>query len=292
MSREVVYLMSGAAHCPYLLTSLVALRRHYFGPVVVHAWPESFPLVAGMAKDPRLGIEAVLREPAYRGKNDQFLDKIQLMQTPGPAVRVYLDADTEVVHKQGVEGLFYAAEQMGFAATQFCHWLSNGRVVRARLSRLLGKPGIDDEAVQRVMDNPLPSLNGGVLAAKPDSPVLPVWYDWAWSARDIFISDEAALHVMQRKFKGHFAIMEGGRWNASHRYWQGKSDPFIWHYHGDSNVRPDKSPKAVAQWLPQWQRALQLNYGGAASWQPRDCGNKFLASLKETDSDAPHPDQG
>ncbi len=78
--RRVVYLISGPPHLLYLVTSLVALRKIWDGEIIVYAWPASIGLVKRMAKDERLGIEAVERIPTYKGKNAQFFDKIKMMQ--------------------------------------------------------------------------------------------------------------------------------------------------------------------------------------------------------------------
>ncbi len=281
MNFQIIYLMSGPAHCPYLLVSLMTLRQHYNGPVTVYAWPESYPIVEMIAKDESLNVLAVQDEPEYRGKNSQFLRKTQLLQQPKATVQMYLDADTTIHHPDAFHEPCKQAAYYGFCGTQFNNWLSNGRVVRGRVERLIGHAGIDEDAVRHVASHPYPSPNGGVLAARPGSPVLETWEAWTWAARDIFISDEAALHVMQHIFRGQFHMLCDGWWNASHKFWdESRGHPHIYHYHGDSNVRPEKSPKAVKFWMPLWQKCINENLGNCRDWPSLDCGNKYLKALK------------
>jgi len=81
MKQRVVYLMSGEAHLPYLVVSLWTLCKHWDGEIIIHAWPESFDIVKTIVKDRRLKISgAIKREPEYRGKNAQFIDKIKMMR--------------------------------------------------------------------------------------------------------------------------------------------------------------------------------------------------------------------
>jgi len=71
MKRQVIMLMSGQAHLPYLAVCLHTLRNHWDGSIRVFAWPESIDIVREIAKDERLGIECELRDPAYRARRDE-----------------------------------------------------------------------------------------------------------------------------------------------------------------------------------------------------------------------------
>ncbi len=291
MNRRIVYLMSGAAHCPYLVASLYTLRRWWDGEVSVYAWPESYPIVRLIDEDRQLCIKPVEREPRHRGRNAQFLDKIRLMQTLEPGVNLYLDADT-TIHSP-LDPLFEFGERFGFAATQFNNWLSTGSITRNRIRRLRKFPEIDQDLVEEVLTEPWPSVNGGVFCCSPDSPVIPLWERWTVEALSIFIADEAVLHLMQPRFAPHKKIITvlGGRFNCSPMRFQPKDlpdeDVAIRHYHGDSNVRYNeaekkfKSEKGCKLWWPIYQECLQENVGGMAEWRG-EVGNKYLDRLEQS----------
>lgn len=296
---EVVYLMSGPAHMPYLVVSLATLRRHWNGTVRVFAWPESIGLVREVAKDARLNIVAELREPAYRarrdegrqGKNDQFIAKIALMRSLRGRVdlALYMDADTSV--HGSLEPLLRAARASGFLATRFSSWTTANPIVQARLSRLLEFAGIDRRCVEEVLRKPWPSVNGGVFCCRPESPVLEVWERWTWEARTIFIADETVLHALLPLFvsSGQMAVWPDGRYNCScNPAWMpdglAESGVAVWHYHGDSATRPDKlGGHGYRRWWPLWQKCLAENVGNCRSWAPlREngwLGNKWFRKL-------------
>lgn len=279
----IVYLMSGPAHLHYLVPSLVTLREHWRGPVTVYAFPESYELVKAIAGDLRLDVEAKLYSPRRITKkaNEQFVNKVLLLSKLDLDCALYLDADT-TIHGD-VQHLFDCAEEHGFAATQFNTWLSTGSVIRNRLERLRTCPKICKQSLDMVLTEPYPSLNGGVLCCDPRSPVLPLWHDWSMDAQGVFIADECCLHVLQVFApKETFFVVEGGIYNCSHKY-RDKSgirheDVRIYHYHGDSNVRPGKSPEAHAQWWPLYKTCLDKNYGHILDWR-HAAPNEWITAL-------------
>jgi len=130
-----------------------------------------------------------------------------------------------------------------------------------------------------------PSVNGGVWAARPSSPVLPKWYEWTDAAkRNVFIADEAVLHVCSAAFcpTGDMVILCGGAFNCSPKY-QPKElldeHVRIRHFHGDSNVRIGKSQKGYSLWWPIWQTCLDQNIGGCAEWTLEEIGNRWMKKL-------------
>jgi len=300
MRREVIYLTSFPAHLPYLVVSLMTLREHWRGRVRVFAWPESIDLVRKIAEDERLNVVAELREPAYRarrdekrqGKNDQFIHKIRLMQSISDADLVlYLDADTSV--HGDLMPLFRAARSHTFVATRFSSWTTAGGVVQARIKRLREFPNIDQNCVEEVLRLPWPSVNGGVFCCSPRSHVLKTWERWTWEARHVFIADEAVLHVLQPLFSpsGQMAVWPDGRFNCScNPKWMpeklGEHEIVVWHYHGDSNVRPSKhGGHPYRRWWLLWRRCLSENYGNCREWNPCEAngwlGNKWMAELEK-----------
>lgn len=283
--QRIVYLMSGPAHLPYLLTSLYTLRRYWDGPIDVASWLESWDIVRRIARDPSLDVQPLLREPKYQGKNGQFMDKIRLAQGyPAEDTILYLDADTTIHGK--LDKLFDSAETYGFAATQFCEWTSNVGIARGRLETLLEFPEIPGDLVQRAMTERWPSVNGGVWAANPRSLVLPNWYEWTMHAKSTFIADEKVLHLMQLIYvpQGEMTTLTGGRWNCStmNRFRPPTlkdKEVIINHYHGDSNTRPDKSPQGYARWWEVYQECLARNIGGIREWHAT-VHNKYLDRLE------------
>ena len=288
MRYRIVYLISGQAHLPYLVASLHTLRQHWDGPVYVYAWPESCKIAKKIAKDERLSIIAVEREPEYRGKNDQFLDKIKLVQSLQGQVdaALYIDADT-TIHGD-LSPLFHKATEWGFCATQFCDWTVQGRAPSRRVKDLLGLPSIDPDLIGQLFAYAYPSVNGGVWAAEPTSPVLPVWYDWTMEATLLadnkFIADEKVLHVMQVRFPNNMTVALGGAFNCSPRQ---KFQPstlyddqvIVRHYHGDSNCKLNKSQRGIDLWWPHYVECWQRNVGGIWDWR-KDVKNKCLDPLE------------
>lgn len=283
--RRIVYLMSGPAYMPYLVTSLYSLRKIWDGEVEVHAWPNTFEFAVRCAAKSFKPITVVIREPQYTGKNAQFLDKIKLMQTLQPGVNMYLDADTLPVRRDVLDRLFEMGE-CGFCATQWNTWVSNGRMVGGRIKRLLDREGIPQEYVHEALSKAYPSVNGGVFACRPESAALPLWEQWTSKVLDIFIADETTLHAVMVKFliesgwgktlypKGFRVVFDvatgGGKFNSSPSKKDKKlldDEVGIWHGHGNSFIRPDKSAKGVAMWWPIYQHCLKENIGGIADWK-------------------------
>jgi len=261
--------MSWPAHLPYLVVSLDSLRNHWDGEVVVYAWEKSMDIVRQIAKDERLNIEPIEWKPDRIGRNDQFECKIQIAQSMKCDVGLYLDADTMI---QGdLNELFDCAKDYGFVATQFNDWTTHSRLIPGRIAGLQKFPEIDQEAVKELIDNPYPSVNGGIWSFKPSSPVLPLWYEWTCVAREIFISDEVVLHVMRVMFRkdGEFNTLVGGAYNCSCKF-QPKDlkdeDVIIRHFHGNCNTKWSKSPRGVKMWYPHFYRCLRSNVGNMKNW--------------------------
>jgi hypothetical protein len=256
--------------------------------VAVHCWPESLPILEQIAKDPRLHIEYGCREPKLRkkdgvGGNSQFLDKIDLTMGLDCDISLYLDADT-TIHGD-LTPLLDAAEQHSFVATQWNDWVTTGKMVSGRIRGLLDVPEIPNDLIEMTASTLGPSVNGGVWAAQTSSPVLPLWYRWTLACKGLFISDERVLHLMQHEFPvDEFAVAtDKGMWNSSPKH-QSQDLPdekvIVRHYHGDSNVRPDKSEKGFIQWWGIWTECLKLNVGGCADWW-ESAGNRWMKKLGE-----------
>lgn len=284
MNRQVTYLMSGAAHLPYLVCSVWTLREFWGGPVEIYCWPESYDLARLLEEDRKLGVRVHKRTPKLRrsdgyGGNSQFLDKIDLTMSLGCDFSLYLDADTTV---HGDILPVFEAARVGFAATQWNDWTTKEGHAHRRVKDLLEIDLIPDEYVETVINSDWPSVNGGVWAASPRSRVLPTWYNWTKACKSLFISDERVLHLMPAAFPAEFVVItENGKYNSSPKF-QAISDEevVIRHYHGDSNVRPKKSQRGFDLWWPIYQECLLKNVGKMSEWIGH-IDNKHMNRLKK-----------
>lgn len=275
-TKSCVYLLSGAAHAPYLAVSAYTLRQHWDGPICIYSWPESSDIAKQIANDPLINAEHYEREPKYRkkdgvGSNSQFIDKIMLMSSLNWDQVMYLDCDTSI-HKP-IDPLFKMAENYEFLATQFNNWLVNSKITIGRVSKALGVDGINQKAVQRVLDTKAPSLNGGVFVCRPKSEILDKWYEWTMLIKKEFIADECILHSLIGEYEqsGKFGIAMGGYYNCAPKFSEKHNfiddkDVAIWHYHGDSCVRPNKTQKGYDLWYPIFKKCLQNNIGNMQNW--------------------------
>ncbi len=287
--RRVIYLMSGKAHMPYLLCSLYTLRQHWQGKVDVFAWPESIQIAEQIDEDTSLSVFANPREPKYRGKNDQFIDKIRLaIEMPSDDTVLYLDADTTI--HGSLDPLFDAAEHFGFAATQFNEWTTVSNMMRSRIDSLKDYPEIDQRVIDKTLAYNWPSVNGGVWCCKPTSPVLPHWASWSLAASAVkgtYIADEKVLHLMQSLYSpDRFrTIQEHGKYNCSPVHQSihlADKNVVIRHYHGDSNVRKDKSQKGWDLWWPIYLECIEKNIGNVQSWRAEaEQSNKWMRNLNK-----------
>jgi hypothetical protein len=273
----VFYLMTGPSHLHNLVVSLVSLRRHFHGPVYVAAWgecpeaPITYRLVKQICADERIRAEPIhINPPDYRGKNAQEIGKIKYLQDGLPALEnpvVYLDADTIIC--KPLTPLIDAVNlsPVHFVATQFADWKMRRGVARGRVERLLGIDGIDQDAVKKSLQPHEFSLNSGVFACRTDSPALPVWGEWTEAAKHIFISGECAQHPLAQKFPIY--VLPHGKFNCSPKHkpeWLDDVDVSIWHFHGDSNLRPEKSQRGFELWWPEFQKVLRADVGGIRDW--------------------------
>lgn len=271
--------MSHPPYLPMLVASIHSLRRYYFGEVVVYTFPETTEMCEILENDIRLNVTCKPWEPAFKGKNDQFANKILVMSQIDADVGLYLDADTVV--SGNLDPLFSVASQKGFVATQFCTWSTNSKLIRNRIKRLRGIEEVNQRLVEHLLLCVYPSVNGGVFACRPESDVLPLWYSWTHAARKIFIADETVLHILQAKFpKDEFEVALSF-WNVSPKHQTSDVDDRfvrVWHGHGQSFIRPQKSKRAVGMWVPVWRECLNHNIGNCQDWW-QDCNNKYLNEL-------------
>lgn len=297
--------MSGKAHLPYLVVSLHTLRKHWTGPISVFAWGESFETAKQIANDRNLDVAVYLRPTKYaHSKNGQFLDKIDLMTqlatSSNPDQRyLYLDADTMPVGD--LRGLMEGRPDSELLlTTRFNHWVVAGSVIRNRIQRLLSLDaplfldGTKEQAPSMSAfahmllheDNAnFPSVNGGVFSIRggmATANLLSLWKQWTLQAHEagVFIPDETALHPLafMHHGRGEVGVSPPG-YNVSPKYC---GDPalypqgvFLWHFHGDSNVRPKKSAYGFQLWWTPFLECLDKNVGDMKHWF-RSTMNKWI----------------
>ncbi len=283
-NSTVVYVISGPGYLPYLITSLFSLRNVYDGRITVCAWPESFWYVKKIALDSRLSIEPVLCEPEYRGKNSQFLHKIKICNSLIQYDKLfYLDADTLVM--QFPCELLDCCDEFDLVATCFCNWTTNNSIMRRRISWLLQVGDIPSQLVSRAMNEPYKSPNGGVFVCRPNNGTLSKWYEWTFVAKRKFIADELILQILQIDNPKMF-VAGDGRFNCSMSRLQPShlmdTDVMVWHGHGNSFGRPEKSYRAHMAWKNLFLRCIENNIGCVTEWWS-ECFdyNKYLKRAKE-----------
>jgi hypothetical protein len=286
--KRVIYLLSGPSHAPNLVCSLISLRKYFDGPVTIFTWYESRQIVHRICSDPYLNADYIHREPTYRGHSDTYVDKTRLIQSfENDDDVLFLDADTII--NGSLSLLFASIAKYGFVAAQFNDWVSTGKIISGRINTLRAFPEIDKDLISKVTSHTYPSVNSGIFGAKPESPVLPLWYEYTYAARSTFIPDEKTLHVVMPKFtaSGEMIVVDG-RWNCSPIYQPvglSDNDVRIWHFHGDSNLRPDnKSERGWEMWKPAFRNAMHYDSGGIRAWA-KHANNKWLNKLLETDPD-------
>lgn len=286
MKRVIHYMLSHPPHGPYLVVSLNSLRRWCDYPVILHGWEEtgSYDIVSQIANDPRLGpIWARGRDPAFRGHGDYWVDKIDIMlEQRDVDSSLLLDADTIIVGK--LDELFEAAEKYGYAVTQFCDWKTTNNIIKNRVKRLLVYPELNLDLINNCLEHAYPSPNVGIFSCVPDTPVLHEWRRWSYIARDVFIADESVMQALLPKYvrEGKAAVIDG-RFNCSTMRFQHIPDNevVIWHGHGNSFLRPEKSPKGHAMWWEQYQAALERNLGNIRDWVNKYDNKRMGKCLKE-----------
>jgi len=284
MKRQVVYLMSGPSFLPQLVVSLATLRQHWQGMVTVYAWKDSIDLVRRIGEDDRLGIQVKERTPFLKAgrKKWQFIDKINLMSTLETDVALYLDADT-TVHNP-IDEIFSVAFDYSFVSTQFSGWTTKMARIQKRVRKLRGKEGIDQELLEEILNGNFPSPNGGVFACIPTSQILDIWFHWTEKVMDIFIPDETVLHLLQQAYFRCVKVMEEqGKWNCSPKFLPKKlktEDVVIYHHHGQSSIRPEKSKQSVGMWWPLYEQCLEENVGGMQEWR-NQIGNKRMDKMEK-----------
>jgi hypothetical protein len=110
-----------------------------------------------------------------------------------------------------------------------------------------------------------------------------LWHEWTLAAKSTFIPDEKIMHLMVARFgpSSEISVATGGRWNCSPRLQPAgleDRDVRIWHFHGDSNLRPSNSQRGFEMWKVLYQHVMSENLGFIRDWI-RSVPNKHLKKL-------------
>ena len=282
--RRVIYLISGPSHLPNLVCSVATLRHWWAGCVEVFVWPESHRWAERICEDERLGVKLIPWEPMNRGRHATYVDKTRLIQSmPAGDSVLFLDADTSI--SGDIQPLFDMIEKAGFMVAQWCDWTTKGHMTASRIRSLRGLPGMDRDLINELLAKSWPSLNTGVFGAIPTSLVLEAWHQYTVLAQSTFIPDEKTAHLLMPTYvpKGKMIVAgDDGRWNCSPKCQPlslDTEDVVIWHYHGDSNLRPKKSERACRMWREIYNECFDLNMGGLQDWV-HEIPSRHLADLR------------
>lgn len=272
-SGKVFYLISGPSHLPYLVASIHSLRTkaQFDGEVVVFAWPESSLAAKAMSLDKSLDITLKEREPRSRGHNCHFLEKIHLMEEfAGTEGALFIDADTLPVGP--VDAFFSALKYANMVTVQFSNWTTQKRIIQNRLQKIKHVEECKDDLASCFAES-ISSPNNGVLACRSNSACLARWAKLTTQVYEtVFIPDEVCLHpvVASDAFKEEGIMFSGDSgYNTSPKYQHPDLKDTavkIWHFHGDSNVRPEKSQRGFDLWWPVFRHCLKENVGNVQHW--------------------------
>jgi hypothetical protein len=283
--RRVIYLLSHPPHAEQLVTSLWSLRNYWSGQIDVHGWEATgaWDVVDRVSQDKRLQVRGVKRTPPWNGRYDHLCDKIKSVMDYQDGTTLLLDCDTLIAGD--ILPLFDAAEESGCCMTQFCDWMTSNGIMQTRIKRLLDQPLVtyEKEWVEECLANAFPSPNVGVFAAHWKSKVLDHWYGMTCRCREVFIADECTMQALQLPYvaNGEMEILDGRYNNSTMRFgkWAAPEDVVVWHGHGGSFVRKDKSPKGFEMWMSVRSLCHTENLGGIAEWHESTTHKHLKKSL-------------
>lgn len=253
----VLYLLSGTAYAARLVVSIASLRRHYDGPVEILTTDSAARRVAGrLAADQRLNVQLrhVARRPMRRRKS-AWLFKTELMGLSNFSTTAYLDCDTLIAGP--ISELFQLPDPEHVIVTQFCNWVTTGRIMSRRIRSW---QDTHSELVPAALSFG-PAINTGVFSFTRKSRVRERWQEVAHAGRHHFIPDELAMQLLLPECPH---IVLDGRFNCSSLYGD-FMDPQtrIVHFHGNRHLTSGE-----LLWSRAYQTAFDQNLGALQEWSP------------------------
>ena len=265
----MVYLLSGTSYAARLLVSIVSLRRHFNGPVVVlTADAAAAQLASQMSSEKSLQVTVQSIETMIAGgRKGAYLFKPLLFRHTPFQRCLYLDCDTLI---QGpIDELFDLPDDRHIGVTQFCGWITSGRTIAKRIRSWRDT---HPELVQPAIDFG-PAINTGVFAFTSFSEAFRRWNQVATTGRHHFIPDEISLQLLLPTVPH---VLHDGRFNCSSRYGDWRADDVrVIHCHGNKHLRTE---------FPVWRAAFEsvaaANLAGIREWMP--AGDRALKRYLKT----------
>lgn len=283
MDRGVIYLLAGETYSELFAVSVHSLRDHYDGPVTVFCTDgQAAKLAHRVACDRRLGpLDVRVIQPAIRGhkpklQRESYCTKPHLTRETPYKRTVFLDADTVV--QRNIDALF----EPPLAITQFCNWVSTGKIVGGRIGRWKGISPAIDALVERSLAIEYPAINTGVFGFHKDFHGLAAWRQVTTLGVRRTFTDELAMQLLFPSWPD--CRVFGSEFNQSAKYAKACDYPAarVIHFHGRSHVRKDRG---WGLWRPFLERALSDDAGGLEEWAgKRDPGVRWrLRQLRRSE---------
>lgn len=280
--KGVIYLLAGEAYAELFAVSLHSLREHYQGPVTVFCTDgQAGKLCHQMALDRRLVLEVRVVEPERMGrrgrlKRESYLTKPQLTRETPYRQTLFLDADTVV--QRDISALF----DPPLAITQFCNWVSTGKIVSGRIRQWTGLSPMLDALVERATAFSYPAVNTGIFAFHKDFYGLPEWRAATKLGRRCSFTDELAMQLLFPSWPECRVFSPEYNASAKHTPMTDFPSARVIHFHGRAHVRHDRGWEL---WRPFLERAIDDDWGGISRWVgKRDPGVRWrLRQLKRSD---------
>lgn len=270
-SNGIIYLLSGTSHAVRLVISLVSLRQQYQGSVTVFTTDNDAAEVGDwISGDPRLNTHHVRLDQDLKRRKGAYLFKTRLHEFSPYDVTAYLDCDTVVTGS--LDELFEFQDARQMVVTQFCDWVTTGRIISGRIRSWKDThPELVEPALQFG-----PAINTGIFAFTRQSEILKHWSSVTERGKRHFIPDEVAMQLLVPQYPCH--VLDG-RFNCSCIYGElSSADVRVIHFHGGKHIKKTKTDR----WLVTYESAIDDNIANLKSWTPS--GDKRLAShLEETD---------
>lgn len=270
MNRGFAYLLTDPRHAVRLATSLWSLRQFSDAPAILLATrPESLAIAERIAQDLRLRTDVLSHDEPQVQRNAAFFAKITALRRPLFDQTVYLDADTVVV---GDVGELVNSNDERFTAVHFAEWTTTTPIVAGRIEpwKCLPTPPHQRQRIDELIDRckySLPGINGGVVRANPNDPLLAEWESLAYAGQDTFVCDEISLQLLLADYPHRLL---DGRFDCSPVIDGDRRDVRIWHFHGSKHLR---RPAGRVRWLPWFEQAWKENAGGVQEWAPAGDGD-------------------
>lgn len=225
MTQGVLYFNVGDKCLIPLCVSVMTLRRHYLGPVVLlHEGPLPPFVVAIMGA---FNVWVVPTDPILEDAGCVFVHKTTAMTRTPFDVTVFLDSDTIIL--EDPSPLLTLAAEHETVVVAYSNRPSNGDVIGPRIEAWRGV--VSDERINKALALG-PGINSGVMAYRRDSAIIARWTELtllgAKAGATLGMADEVPLQILLPEHP-HFVAPE--RWNYTVDQGRGKEISIV-HYHG------------------------------------------------------------